>query len=412
MSRARSALSSRVGMLFLIPAVLAYAVAAPSQYSLAEGKQHVRPPAATIVGSVGDAEDAIIRILMISEKSSTATTGAAFFISPTGYLLTAAHNLNSDQPGARPFVHTRDGKTIPVSVLRIDTELDVAVLFAPIPTQKYFALSDNALAEVGKRVTFGGFPDPYSEQKGIPPVSFRRAGVSAVDTVSMGPTGLTRQIIKLDQASNPGHSGGPVFSDDSFAVIGVMRATITGPSPMPPASGVKQYQGFSLVTPIAYVRPLVSDLQSLAILSDPPEQGTTLRWYKRRLRQELLDHLDVAHANKQLFKGNIELIEKSSGEDLMPPARYRRETWSVVRDDPRAEIVLGKDFMVSLRSYYFELGRHQELIEAREAIRLGQWALSNRSLLLKDHDKALHMQTNLVEVAATALLKKLDNENE
>lgn len=412
MSHTTAAHSSRLGALFLVLVVLPYAVAAHAQQLSPAEQQPVKPLAATIVGSITDAEDAIIHTLMMSEKSPTAKSGTGFFISPTGYLLTAAHNLNSDQPDARPFAYTKDGKAVPLSVLKIDTELDVAVLFAPIPIRKYFALSDNALAEVGKRVTFGGFPDPYSEQRGIPPVSFRGAGVSAVDTVSMGSTGITRQIIKLDQASNPGHSGGPVFSDESFAVIGVMRATVTGPSPMPPNSGVRQYQGFALVTPIAYVRPLVSDLQNLAVFSEPPEAGTALRWYKTRLRQELLDHLDVVHANKQLFKGNIESIEKGAGEYLMPPARYRREAWSVVREDPRAETVLGKERMAALRSYYFEVGRHQDLLEARESVRLGQWALSSRSSLLKDHDKALLEQANSVENAAIILLKKLDNEKE
>ena len=412
MSHTTAAHSFRFGVLFLMPVVLIYAVAAHAQQLSPAGQQPVKPLAATIVGSFTDAEDAIIHILMMSEKSPTAKSGTGFFISSTGYLLTAAHNLNSDQPGARPFAYTKDGKAVPLSVLKIDMELDVAVLFAPIATRKYFALSDNALAEVGKRVTFGGFPDSYSEQRGIPPVSFRRAGVSAVDTVSMGSTGLTRQIIKLDQASNPGHSGGPVFSDESFAVIGVMRATVTGPSPMAPNSGVTQYQGFALVTPIAYVRPLVSDLQNLAVLSEPPEAGTALRWYKARLRQELLDHLDVVHANKQLFKDNIDLMEKDAREYLTPPARYRREAWSIVRDDPRAETVLGKDLMAALRAYYFEVSRHQDLLEAREAVRLGQWALSSRSSLLKDHDQALLKQTHSVEAAATTLLGKLDNEKE
>ncbi|HEV8620193.1 MAG TPA: hypothetical protein VGQ79_04130 [Nitrospiraceae bacterium] len=223
---------------------------------------------------------------------------------------------------------------------------------------------------------------------------------------------MTRQVIKLDQASNPGHSGGPVFSDESFAVIGVMRGTLTGPSPMPPNSGVMQYQGYALVTPISYARPFVSDLQNLVVLSEPPETGTALRWYKARLRQELLDHLDIAHANKELFKDNIEFIEKGAGEALMPPGRYRRETWNVIRDDPRAETILGKGLMGSFRSYYFELGRHQDLMEAREAIRLGQWALSNRRALLKDHDNALLKQVDSVEKAAMALLSRVDGEKE
>lgn len=228
----------------------------------------------------------------------------------------------------------------------------------------------------------------------------------------MGSTGLTRQIIKLDQASNPGHSGGPVFSDESYAVIGVMRATITSSAPMPAESGVRQYQGFALVTPISYVRPLISDLQHLITLSEPPEAGAGLRWYKARLKHELLDHLDVVQANKQLFKDNIELIEKETREYLTPPARYGRDAWTVVRDDPRAETVLGKDFMAALRAYYFEVSRHHDLIEAREAVRLGQWALSNRGNLLKDHDKALLKQVLSVEAAAKVLLGRLSDEKE
>lgn len=84
----------------------------------------------------------------------------------------------------------------------------------------------------------------------------------------------------------------------------------------------------------------------------------------------------------------------------------------MVREDPRAETVLGKERMAALRSYYFEVGRHQDLLEARESVRLGQWALSSRSSLLKDHDKALLEQANSVENAAIILLKKLDNEKE
>jgi hypothetical protein len=179
MSNTTAARSSWVAVFLLMSVVLAYAVDAKAQQSAT--------PVATIVGSVADAEDAIIHILMIDEKSKIMNSGTAFFISSTGYLLTAAHILNSDHPGLRPFAHTRDGKDLLVSVLRIDTELDVAVLYVPIQTRKYFALSDNALVEVGKRVTFGGFPERYSEQRGIPSVSFRRAAVSAVDTVSMGP---------------------------------------------------------------------------------------------------------------------------------------------------------------------------------------------------------------------------------
>ena len=105
-------------------------------------------------------------------------------------------------------------------------------------------------------------------------------------------------------------------------------------------------------------------------------------------------------------------MEKDAREYLTPPARYRREAWSIVRDDPRAETVLGKDLMAALRAYYFEVSRHQDLLEAREAVRLGQWALSSRSSLLKDHDQALLKQTHSVEAAAMTLLGKLDNEKE
>jgi hypothetical protein len=320
-------------------------------------------------------------VLVDASGAQVTAVGTAFLINPTGYLLTAAHILKGNQSSLRPFINMKDGTIVPASVIRFDIDLDIAVLFARVPQEKYFALSANPLTEIGSRVTFGGYPDTYNEQRGIPPPSFRRAGVSSIDSVAMGPTERPRQMIKLDQASNPGHSGGPVFSDESFAVIGVMRATVTSHSPMPVDAGIRLYQGFSLVTPIAYVRPLISDVETLTFLTEPPEAGSALRWYKSRLRQELLDHLDVARANKALFESNTKSLAQGK-ESLAPPARYRHDAWIAVREDPRAETVIGKQLVESLRSYYFKLRRHQDFIEARESIRLGQWALSNRKSLL------------------------------
>jgi S1-C subfamily serine protease len=71
--------------------------------------------------------------------------------------------------------------------------------------------------------------------------------------------GSRRRIvsIKVDEAADPGQSGGPLLSEGTLAVVGVLRANLEkAPGGLGGAAGA----GFAAAVPLVYVRPLLESL--------------------------------------------------------------------------------------------------------------------------------------------------------
>jgi serine protease Do len=156
-----------------------------------------------------------------TEKALTATVvvktkkgiGSGAFISPEGYILTAAHVATED----KVEVTMRNGATLPAEVVRLDSRADVALLrlLDRSKTTPCLVLSE-ATPPTGQDIYVLGAPAgeelSFSVSRGI---------VSGMRTIDGG------SYLQTDAAINPGNSGGPLLSKDgkvhaiaSFKVAG------------------------------------------------------------------------------------------------------------------------------------------------------------------------------------------------
>ena len=329
-------------------------------------------------------------VVDIQAQGQILSHGTAFFVSPTGAAITCVHVLDALVPGAKVGLLDKAGKVHSFAVVRIDRELDLALLISDA-APRFFALSANVLPNAGQGVFFAGFPVDAPERVGLPPTSIKHASVSSVDQHRSPLTGRVFQTIKVDQIVNPGHSGGPLFTDSDYVLIGVMRATLDITTVVGGDGGqtIAAPAGYGFAVPLLYLRTFLGELPGAIVTAEQPTRIDGLAgWYRFRLRQELRDHRDAAARNEELFRSNDALAAKGQ-ESIDPPARPNSATWREVWNDPRSEALLGAGTIDALRPYYTGIERYRDLIEARETIRLNQWALTNRASLLNTHDKEL-----------------------
>lgn len=88
------------------------------------------------------------------EKSYLVNSGTGFFISPDGYIVTAAHVILP-----RGQVYIREGtKLYPLKVIAVDTTADIAILKAQFRPSSYLTLTTD-LTKRGT-ISINGYPDP------------------------------------------------------------------------------------------------------------------------------------------------------------------------------------------------------------------------------------------------------------
>jgi S1-C subfamily serine protease len=190
--------------------------------------------------------------------------GSAFCIDPSGLFLTNEHILNpnhskrnNQQPIGKVNLILNPGqnnqRTCPARVVRMDSELDLALLRAEgvqnLPSVKLG--SDEHLEELMEVIAFG-FPfGPALNASGDILSPNTRSGEYPNISINAGSiTSLRRKDgclnrIQLDAALNPGNSGGPVL-DGNGKVIGVVVAGIRG-------------SGVNFAIPVSLVNRFVSN---------------------------------------------------------------------------------------------------------------------------------------------------------
>lgn len=160
--------------------------------------------AATLFDRVADA------VVSISGNRSR---GSAFLITRDGLALTNSHVIARQENLMAQF---RDGRALPVRVLRIDHASDVALVRISCNHRcRTVSLGDAESFAVGSDVYIVGTPlsefFSHSLTKGI--VSGLRFRKGAT-------------LIQTDAAINPGNSGGPIVNASSGRVIGIVSTKL------------------------------------------------------------------------------------------------------------------------------------------------------------------------------------------
>ena len=208
--------------------------------------------------TLAEAESAQVQLVTIRRTDGVAVArGSAFFVDQGGRLLTCAHVLDHMPKDELHRLRLRDGRERRFTVVKIDREVDLAVLIAD-PPEYFLGLDRRPLPEIGQVVRLGGLAARPTHASAATP--FRAAVVVAVErrwaTGARRTVGSRRRIvsIKVDQVADPGQSGGPLLAEGTLAVVGVLRSnleTATG------GLGGTPVAGFGAAIPLLYVRPLL-----------------------------------------------------------------------------------------------------------------------------------------------------------
>jgi S1-C subfamily serine protease len=206
------------------------------------------------VGSLRDAESAIVELVSIPPRTTGARTrhGSAFYVSGQGHLLTCFHVLDRMPRENAPRLLLPDGREQRFEVVDVDRETDLALLLSD-PPERFLLLADALLPDVGQRALFG---DPPFTRCTVVGVGTRRA----------------MRNVKVDRFADPGDSGGPLLAETTLAVIGVMRANLESAT-----GGVtgRDRRGNGVAVPLLYVRPFLRrnlNLPASALVSGHDKQ--------------------------------------------------------------------------------------------------------------------------------------------
>ena len=208
--------------------------------------------------TLAEAETAQVQLVTIRRTDGVAVPrGSAFFVDADGRLLTCAHVLDHMPKDEIHRLRLADGRERRFAVVKVDREVDVAVLISD-PPPHFLALDVRPQPEIGQVVRLGGLAARPTGASAASP--FRPATVVALErrwaTGARRTVGSRRRIvsIKVDQVADPGQSGGPLLAEGSLAVVGVLRSnleTATG------GLGGTRVAGFGAAIPLLYVRPLL-----------------------------------------------------------------------------------------------------------------------------------------------------------
>ncbi len=151
--------------------------------------------------------------------------GTGFIISSDGYILTNRHVVADKSADYTALLS--DGKQLPVQVIYIDSEIDVAI--AKI-SGKFNSISfgNSDALQLGQSViAIGNALGEYNNSVSVGIVSGLNRQITASD--NSGGSETLNGVIQTDAAINPGNSGGPLL-DLNGRVVGVNVATVTGSS--------------------------------------------------------------------------------------------------------------------------------------------------------------------------------------
>lgn len=163
----------------------------------------------------------------IGNRMSVGISGTGFFISSTGYFITAEHVINGIPKGAQIIY----GGNIPDSVLPQpltmqeifrDAESDIFIGQINIQNQPYFTISEQC-PRIGTSICLCGYPlaQMSGHQDGIIDVNAVRKYYQptfVIDYITSVNEGRTHDGFMTQHTSLNGMSGGPVFGIDGQAL--------------------------------------------------------------------------------------------------------------------------------------------------------------------------------------------------
>jgi len=161
--------------------------------------------------------------------------GNAFFINEEGYLLTAAHVLETFRDGGQPYilVARRNGPPLLLksSIIAIDSEHDVAILrAAPNPFDSkykvaFLPLSSDS-ASPGQAVLALSLHPPKQQNTHtfeIPREDRFSGEVLSYESTQLDKSSRAAEVFLVSHPVNLGQSGSPVVARDSHAVVGLVE---------------------------------------------------------------------------------------------------------------------------------------------------------------------------------------------
>ncbi|MDR2363792.1 MAG: S1C family serine protease [Spirochaetaceae bacterium] len=158
--------------------------------------------------------------------------GSAFFVDPSGFLITNYHVISSEVDPAyegysRLYIRLGDAASprIPARVIGWDKTMDLALIKAEIKPEYVFSLADRAVPRLGETIYAIG--SPVGLEKTV------TAGIVSAQGRRLLQIG---DVIQIDAAVNHGNSGGPVV-DAEGRLVGIVFA------------GIEQYQGLNFAVP-------------------------------------------------------------------------------------------------------------------------------------------------------------------
>lgn len=177
--------------------------------------------------------------------------GNAFFINEEGYLVTAAHVLNSFRGGGRPYilVGTSGGsrRLQQAELVAEDLEHDVAVLRAtPNPflgqhNVAFVPLSMEKPSSGKPLIAVSVLPSDVSDSHtSDPPTEIRSQGEVVDYQFHVEGDGADSELLLFDQKVQPGQSGSPLLSADSRDVVGIVVGQWLRPTVIHFGAGARQ----------------------------------------------------------------------------------------------------------------------------------------------------------------------------
>ncbi|MDR0689827.1 MAG: S1C family serine protease [Spirochaetaceae bacterium] len=158
--------------------------------------------------------------------------GSAFFVDPSGFLITNYHVISSEVDPAyegysRLYIRLGDAASprIPARVIGWDKTMDLALIKAEIEPEYVFSLVDRTIPRLGETIYAIG--SPVGLEKTV------TAGIVSALGRRLLQIG---DVIQIDAAVNHGNSGGPVV-DAEGRLVGIVFA------------GIEQYQGLNFAVP-------------------------------------------------------------------------------------------------------------------------------------------------------------------
>jgi trypsin-like peptidase len=196
--------------------------------------------------------------------------GNAFFINDQGYLLTAAHVLETFRNGGQPSIllarPNSPPQLLPITVIATDAEHEVAILrVTPNPFAAHYRVTflslDRDPAVPGRSVLALSLHParPRSAQSFQLPVEDRSAGtVLSLETTQLEKSAPAAEVFLLSHPVTLGQSGSPVLAADSHAVVGLIEgrwvrggsvslARANGESADPPGAAVPIHYAIALL---------------------------------------------------------------------------------------------------------------------------------------------------------------------